>query len=76
MPKPHFRACTKPWYVKLSGKQIRLGSDRDQAFDEFDKLMASGQDISPLSTVAQLLEADLEWCLNHRKKPTYDNQRR
>lgn len=75
MAKPYFRAFTKTWYVNISGKQIRLGKDKEEAHQKFYELMAS-RDVSHLSTVAQLLDAYLEWCLKHRKKTTYDNQRR
>ena len=32
-PKPFYRADRGLWYVQLDGKQIKLGPDRDNAFE-------------------------------------------
>jgi hypothetical protein len=39
-PRPYFRAQRGTWCVQLHGKQITLGSDKEEAFCLYHKLMA------------------------------------
>ncbi len=72
-PKPFFRKFTGTWYVKLGGRQINLGSEKADAFQEYHELMAGrGRAIVSFVRVAQLLDAYLEWLLEHRAKGTYE----
>ena len=38
-PKPWFRKG-RGWFVTLNGKQIKLGTDREEAFAEYRQLIA------------------------------------
>lgn len=42
--KPWFRQG-RGWYLQLSGKQIKLGKDRDEAFVRYHKLMQSPAEV-------------------------------
>jgi integrase len=67
--KPWYREG-RGWYLEINGKQVKLGDERDEAFDRYHKLMA-GQ--SPTGTqVSDILDSFLDWCLRHRAKRTYD----
>ena len=72
-PNPFFRKFTGTWYVKLNGRQINLGADRSDAFQKYHELMASrGRAAINFGSVAQLLDAYLEWLLEHRATGTYE----
>lgn len=76
MPKPHpqpfFRASTHSYYVKLRGKFIPLGKDREAAFAKYYALMANQQPITFDATVESLLGKFLSWCELHRERATYE----
>lgn len=38
-PKPWRRPARGVWYVTLDGKQLNLGHDKDQAFEQYHRLM-------------------------------------
>lgn len=40
-PKPWFREANKTWYVCIRGKQEKLGTDKQEAFDAYHKMMAN-----------------------------------
>ncbi len=66
--KPWFRKG-RGWFLELNGKQVKLGDDRDEAFDRYHKMMA-GQ--APTGTqVSEVIDAFLDWCLRNRDKKTY-----
>lgn len=71
-PKPWYRPARGVWYVTLDGKQYNLGADKDQAFEQYHRLMSTPPE-QRLSgdTVAELLDAFLEWCRLHRRPATY-----
>ena len=74
-PKPFFRAPRGLWYVQVDGRQINLGSDRDEAFRQYHDLMARGRDHPKVPTgdfVVVILDAFLDWCQKHRATRTYD----
>lgn len=74
-PKPFFRASRGLWYVQVDGRQVNLGADKDQAFDQYHKLMGK-----PKAVPAAAVNADqyvetyackfLEWCKKHRSAET------
>ena len=74
-PKPFFRAPRGLWYVQVDGRQVNLGSDRDEAFRQYHDLMARGRDQlkAPAGDlVVAILDAFLGWCQKHRAPRTYD----
>lgn len=66
--KPWYRKG-RGWYLELNGKQIKLGDEKDEAFDRYHHLMA-GQ--SPTGTlVSEVIDAFLDWCKENRAERTY-----
>ncbi|MEZ5942470.1 MAG: tyrosine-type recombinase/integrase [Planctomycetaceae bacterium] len=76
MPKPWYRKERKCWFVTIDGVRHNLGPDRTIAFQMFHELMATREKPKPKATaqrtVAEVLDAFLEWCLHHREKRTYE----
>lgn len=71
--KPWYRATRGVWYVTLDGKQFNLGADKDQAFEQYHRLMTMPPEQRLAGdSLAEIFDAFLEWCLNHRKQRTYD----
>ena len=76
-PKPFFRKSRRLWYVELGGKQINLGSDRDEAFRQYHELMASPKH-SPLPVSASVLVVELadlyhlDWVRENRAIATFE----
>jgi hypothetical protein len=76
-PKPFFRQSRKLWYVQVGGKQINLGSNRDQAFEQYHALMGDKRAASSCSIrvaavlVVEILDAFLEHCQIHNSPATY-----
>ena len=69
--KPWFRESRGVWYVTIDDKQINLGPDKDEAFDEYHRLMAAPPEQRFVGeTVAEICDAFLEWCQLHRKQRT------
>ncbi len=76
-PKPFFRQTRNLWYVQVQGKQINLGSDREQAFQRYHELMQTPLESSVSVTsngilVVQVLDVFLEWCQKNKAPRTYD----
>ena len=61
-PKPFFRKQTQSWYVKVDGKFRPLGKDEKQAWEEYHKIMAGREPVTPASPVANLIGTFLSWC--------------
>src|SRR5262245_20135553 len=64
-PNPWYRKSTDSWYVTLDGNQVPLGREKETAYQEFYRLMASRGDapaIASTITVRQLSEMWLCWC--------------
>ena len=38
-PKPFFKKARKSWYVEINRKQIKLGFDKEKAFQLYHQLM-------------------------------------
>jgi integrase len=75
MRKPYFKKSHKSWFVELNRKQINLGKDKEQAFQEYHRLMAEYKADIPVSqraTVAELVEQFLAWNKASRAPRTYD----
>src|SRR5262249_29837336 len=41
-PKPFFRKPRNCWYVQIDGKQHNLGSDKEEAYRQYHRLMSQG----------------------------------
>lgn len=79
-PKPFYRKARRRWYVEINGKQINLGPDQEEAFQQYHELMASPEPVifkpaDPGQPVAALCDRFLEWVQNHRAEPTYEAYR-
>jgi hypothetical protein len=57
------------WYVELDDRQIKLGDDRQEAFDRYHQMMA-GQSPAAIQ-VAEVMDWFLGWCLLNRSYETY-----
>ena len=76
-PKPFFRKQTKSWYVQLGKHQINLGRNKQKAWAKYHELMTENQEFDFYSaTVAQLLDAYLDWLQKRRAASTYGNAQR
>jgi integrase len=72
-PKPWYRATRGVWYVTLEGQQINLGPDKEAAFEHYHQLMMTPADQRLLGeTLAEILDAFLEWCKANRAIRTYE----
>lgn len=73
-PKPFFKKARKSWYVQIDRKQIKLGSDRDEAFRQYHQLMQQPVEqiaASPESLV-NIIDAFLDWTERNRAPDTYE----
>lgn len=68
-PKPFYRATRQLWYVELDGKQINLGPEQEQAFEEYHKLM---QGRVRDEAVIAVLDTFLDWSELNNAPRTYD----
>lgn len=73
MRKPFFKKSHDCWYVHHSGRMVRLGPDKAEAFRKYHELMLSDTvaTCSPSETVASLLNTYLGWCEKNRSAQTY-----
>lgn len=72
-PKPFFKKARKSWYVEINRKQIKLGSDKEEAFQQCHQLMqqpAEEATTSPESLVG-IVDAFLDWTHRNRAPDTY-----
>lgn len=73
MRKPFYKKSHQSWYFQdHSGKQIRLGPDKTEAFKEYHRLMAGDLPVSGRTTVAELVDRFLVWIRENRAPKTYD----
>lgn len=73
-PKPFFKKARKSWYVEINRKQIKLGSDKEEAFLRYHQLMqqpAEQATASPESLV-NIIDAFLDWTKRNRAPDTYE----
>ncbi len=77
LSKTVFRKSRQLWYVRIDGRQINLGPDRDVAFALYRDLTAAPKSSAPAARTfrAQLLvvlcDRFLEWVQLHRSAGTY-----
>jgi integrase len=69
-PKPWFRKDRQEWYVTLSGKRVRLGPDKEEAFRKFHALKARQIKLREECFVV-LMNDLLEWTKKNRRAGTY-----
>ncbi|KAA5540096.1 site-specific integrase [Roseiconus nitratireducens] len=61
----------------MDGKRITLGENREQAMDEFHRLMLNRNQVAAaVTTVYELSQCYLSWVEVHRKPGTYENHKR
>jgi hypothetical protein len=74
-PKPFFRSARNAWFVQIDGKQIKLATDRDEAFTRYHELMAKplpeATKAEAQKLVVVIVDEFLEWCEKHRAPDTY-----
>src|SRR5437588_8213072 len=75
--EPWFREERGQWYVWHQGRQLRLGPDKEEAFDQWHNLMALSRvttagDHNPFRAVAELF---LDWISRTKKPKTYTTYR-
>jgi hypothetical protein len=72
-PRPFYRQYTGSWYVQLGRQQINLGKDEEEAFRRYHEMLARrGRSIERFKSVAEVLDAYLDWLHDHRAKRTYE----
>ena len=74
IPEIPFPLEARHWYVQIDRKQIKLGSDRDEAFRQYHQLMQQPTEqvaASPESLV-DIIDAFLEWTERNRAPDTYE----
>lgn len=80
-PQPYHRAKRGTWYVQIDGVERSLGKDRDEAFRLYHELMGRKPEeraaaVRTPTTVAEIVEAFLEWASKNRDPQTYEGYRR
>jgi integrase len=69
--RPYFKKSHQSWYVNLHGKPYRLGTDEQQAWIDYHKLMAGVGPVSDRTPAATLLDKFLVWTKENREPATY-----
>ncbi len=71
--KTIFQKSHKAWYYEdASGRQVRLGTDEKEAYEEYGRLIAGQQPATSKTTVAEIVDAFLVWTQEHKKPTTFD----
>jgi integrase len=71
-PKPWYWKARGGWYVTINGQRHSLGPDKEEAYDEFHRLMTQPRQTKvAANSVAAIIDAFLEWCSNNRADDTY-----
>ena len=71
-PKPFFRKQTQSWYVQIGKKQINLGKDEGQAWDQYHKIMTQRESVDvPDDAICNILNRYLDWVKQARADETY-----
>jgi integrase len=71
MRKPYYRKSCKAWYVFHQGKQVRLGSDKDEALKAYHALMAGYDVAAPDVLASEIIAQFLDWSKAHQEESTY-----
>ena len=69
--QPYFKKSHQAWYVNLQGKPHRLGTEKEQAWKEYHRLMAAEAPVTSSTTAAAILERFLAWTAENREPKTY-----
>ena len=68
-PKPFFRTARNSWFVQIGSRQIKLGADKDKAFREYHRLMATPEEVpvvrAPSKLVVIIVDAFLDYVEKH-----------
>lgn len=72
MRKPFFRSQTQSWYVRIDGKQVNLGKDKDAAFRRYHELMAGRAPVEKKTPAVELIGRFLDWCERHKAPRTHE----
>jgi integrase len=72
-PKPFFKKSRQCWYVEINRKQIRLGTEREKAFDLYHQLMTQPRE-QPVTagSLVELVDLFLDWVQKRRSRDTYE----
>lgn len=72
-PKPWFRPSRNTWFVTLDGRQISLGPEKKAAFERYKALLANPRKArTTTGSLAEVVDAFLEWTQKHRAAETYE----
>jgi len=66
--KPWFWKARQEWCVKINGVRHRLGSDKGEAIRQFHELLAKSPEAIVPGTVAEVIEAFMDWVEANRPK--------
>jgi integrase len=72
-PQPFFREFNQTWYLQLGKRQIKLGKDKDTAWEEYHRLMETRKKVEKTAnmTVCAVLDLFLDWVRDWRSDGTY-----
>jgi len=72
-PQPFFREFNQTWYLQLGKRQIKLGKDKDAAWEEYHRLMEKRKKVEKTAnmTVCAVLDLFLDWVKDWRSDGTY-----
>lgn len=70
--KPFYKKSHKAWYVQLNGRQVRLGTDKEEAFIEYHRLMAGELPVTSKTTVVEIITQFLDWVKSNRAAATHE----
>jgi integrase len=75
--RPWFRSDRGAWYIKIDGKQINLGPNKNEAETKLLRLLLEQKTGTPLPLATNLLVADvidsfLDWCQKHKAPRTFE----
>ena len=75
--KPFYRESRKLWYVQIDGKQINLGPDKKDAFEQYKKLITERKQhpVGEEPLVVEMLDLFLEWCQREKAIRTFECSR-
>jgi integrase len=72
-PKPFFKKARGHWYVEINRRQINLGSDKEQAFKQYHRLMGEPRkERAAAESLVGIIDAFLEWTTKNRSPETYE----
>ena len=72
-PQPFWKKSHAAFYCTIKGKQYRLGTTQEEAYEKFYELMAKQGDLPSKRDmrVSQLIDSFLAWCELDRAEETY-----